>query len=88
MVEYVFVLYEVEYVFVLYVFVLYVFVLQIDIFIVLLMIKCCDQYDFCYDMCNFNKDKCDSDFKVCFFNMCKKMEKLFEKDEFEGMLYI
>eukprot|EP00105_Crassostrea_gigas_P019225 XP_011437652.1 PREDICTED: group XIIA secretory phospholipase A2 isoform X2 [Crassostrea gigas] len=57
---------------------------EIDTSTVPLMTKCCDQHDFCYDTCNSNKDKCDSDFKACLLNMCKKMEKSLEKDELEG----
>ncbi|GLH09078.1 Putative gxivspla2 [Gryllus bimaculatus] len=38
------------------------------------MTRCCDEHDFCYDMCNMDKEKCDIDFKRCLYRICEKYE--------------
>ncbi|XP_050392416.1 group XIIA secretory phospholipase A2 [Patella vulgata] len=46
--------------------------------------KCCDKHDFCYDTCNFSKEKCDDKFQECLLKICHKLKNVFSEDALQG----
>lgn len=36
---------------------------------------CCEKHDICYDKCNSDKSKCDTDFQTCLRMICKNLHK-------------
>ena len=36
---------------------------------------CCEKHDICYDKCNTDKSKCDTDFQTCLRMICKNLHK-------------
>lgn len=52
-----------------------VFGFQVDSQLFPAVTSCCEKHDICYDKCNSDKSKCDTDFQTCLRLICKNLHK-------------